>query len=158
MSNARVLHCMVLRFPDHFQKRSELNEFIVWKIYKTSEARTYTYINLESGEKGRHCTWPWFVSMMGHPGLREVFFCCLLRGALGAGYIGTRPATQNKCHYEDVREAHFSYARGFCEGKSILIHTRSRLVLDNFNTQLKRNSNPYSLVLRKKGGACFSLR
>ncbi|XP_022293510.2 nacrein-like protein [Crassostrea virginica] len=54
--------------------------------------------------------------MMGHPGLREVFFCCLLRGALGAGYIGTRPATQNKCHYEDVREAHFSYARGFCEG------------------------------------------
>ncbi|XP_061194112.1 nacrein-like protein [Saccostrea echinata] len=36
---------------------------------------------------------------------------------VGVGYLGVKPPSQKKCHYEKIEEAHFSYERDdFCEG------------------------------------------
>ncbi|XP_062599317.1 nacrein-like protein isoform X2 [Saccostrea cucullata] len=35
----------------------------------------------------------------------------------GVGYAGVRPSSRNKCYYENIKDAHFSYDRkDFCEG------------------------------------------
>ncbi|XP_062619445.1 nacrein-like protein, partial [Saccostrea cucullata] len=35
----------------------------------------------------------------------------------GVGYVGVRPSSRNKCYYENIKDAHFSYDRkDFCEG------------------------------------------
>ncbi|XP_078341523.1 nacrein-like protein isoform X2 [Crassostrea virginica] len=57
--------------------------------------------------------------MMDYFLMREVLFSSLLVGIFGAGYIGIRPASQNKCRYEDIQEAHFSYELKNCEGPDL---------------------------------------
>ena len=67
--------------------------------------------------------------------MREVLFCSLLVGVFGAGYIGIRPASQNKCRYEDIQEAHFSYELKNCEGKNWIL-----TILANISCKTRMNA------------------
>lgn len=48
--------------------------------------------------------------------LSTVLLWISLGTVLGAGFLGVRPKSQNKCRYDDINDAHFSYEWGHCEG------------------------------------------